>query len=82
MEHQNMVVWKIIVYHQIIVSATESSYKMAVKALSKMGLKELDFLSKNSDFVHFGLYNLFQILPACIPNTYQIMYGETLDLQC
>ena len=55
---------------------------MAVNALSKMGLKELGFLSKSSNFVHFGQYDLVQISPACSPNTYQIMYGETLDLQC
>ena len=30
-------------------------------------------------FVKFGLYNFVQISPACGPNTYQIMYGETLD---
>ena len=33
------------------------------------------FLSKKpQNFVWFG--------PACGPNTYQIMYGETLDFQC
>ena len=68
------------VYHQIIVSATETSYKMAVNALSKMGLKELGFLSINSNFVHLGLYDLVQILPACSPIKYQIMYGETVDV--
>ena len=42
-----MVVWKfIIVYHQLIVSATETSYKMAVNVLSKIGLKELGFCPK------------------------------------
>ena len=54
--------------------------------LSKMvnGFKELVFLSKSSIFctVHFRLYELVQISPACCPNTYQIMYGETLDFQC
>ena len=54
-----------------------------INALSKMGFKELGFLSKSSNFVHFGLYDLVQISPAWYsPNTYQIMYGETLDLQC
>ena len=27
-------------------------------------------------------YDFVQISPACGPNTYQIMYGETLDFQC
>ena len=30
----------------------------------------------------FGHTILFTFLPACGPNTYQIMPGETLDLQC
>ena len=33
-------------------------------------------------FVYFGPYDFVQIPPACGPNTYQIMYGETLDFQC
>ena len=45
---------------------------MAVKALSKMGLKELGFLSKSSNFVHFEPYDLVQISQACSPNMYQI----------
>ena len=40
------------------------------------------FLSKISNLVHFGPHHLVQILPACGPSTYQIMDGETLDLQC
>ena len=55
---------------------------MAVNALSKMALKELDFLSKSSNFVHFELNDLVQISPAFSPNTYQRMYGETLALHC
>ena len=46
-----------------------------------MVLKELYF-SKKSIFVHFGLYDLVQILPACCPNAYQILYEETSDFQC
>ena len=30
--------------------------------------------------MYFGPYNFVQISPACGPNTYQIMYGETLRL--
>ena len=40
------------------------------------------FWSKNSNFEKFGPYDFVQIYPACGPNTYQIMYGETLDFQC
>ena len=43
-------------------------------ALSKMGLKELGFLSKRLHFVHFGQYDLVQISPVYSPNMYQIMY--------
>ena len=35
---------------------------------------------KAQNFVWFRPYDFVQILPACDPNTYQIMYGETLDL--
>ena len=48
-----MVVWKLIVYHQINVSATETSFKMDVNALSKMGLKKSIVLSKSSKFCTF-----------------------------
>ena len=41
---------------------------MAVNALLKMGLKEIGFLSKSLNFVHFELYDLVQISPACSPN--------------
>ena len=38
------------------------------------------FLQKSSNFVpvYFVPYDFVQISPACGPNTYQIMYGETL----
>ena len=41
------------------------------------------FLSKSSKFciVNFGSYDFVQITPACDPNMYQIIYGETLDFQ-
>ena len=42
-----------------------------------------NFWSKSSKFcILFGPYDFVQISPACGPNTYQIMYGETLDFQC
>ena len=40
------------------------------------------FGQKAPNFVWFEPYDFFQISSACGPNTYQIMYGETLDFQC
>ena len=48
----------------------------------KNGFKKPGFCQKTQNFVYFGSYDFVQILPACSPNTYQIMYGETLDFQC
>ena len=39
-------------------------------------------MSKSTKFAWLGPYDFVQILPACGLNTYQIMYGETLDLKC
>ena len=50
-------------------------------ALSEMLFKKFFFFDKSSIFVHFGPYDLVQITLACSRNTYQIMYGETLDFQ-
>ena len=75
-----MVVYKLIDYYQINASDTETSYKMAPTPCQKRVLKDLGFLSKSSNSVHFGRYDLVHISPACSPNTYQIMYGETFDL--
>ena len=63
-----MVDWKLIVYHQLIVSATETFYKMASMICQKW-FKKPRYLSKSSNFVHFGLYDLVQISPAFSPNT-------------
>ena len=40
------------------------------------------FGQKAQNFVQFGPYDFVQISPTCSQNTYQIMYGETLDFQC
>ena len=40
------------------------------------------FFQKVQNFIEFGLYDFVQISPARGPNTYQIMYVETLDMQC
>ena len=50
--------------------------------LCQNGLEKLDFCQKTQNFMHIRAYNLVQILPACGPNTYQIMSGETLDSKC
>ena len=81
LEHRKNVVYNIIDCHQIIVSATEKSYKMA-STLCQNGLKELVFSSNSSNFVHFGPHDLVQISQACNTNAYQKMYEETLDFQC
>ena len=39
------------------------------------------FYQKDQNFVQFRPYDFDQILPACGPNTYHIMYGETSDFQ-
>ena len=36
---------------------------------------------KTQNFVYFVPCDFVQISPACGLNTYQIMYGETLDFQ-
>ena len=52
-----------------------------VNGLTKTVLKNSLFSQKAQNFVHFGPYDLVQISPACDPNTYQIMFEETLDFQ-
>ena len=49
----------------------------------KIGFKKIGFLSKKpQNLVHFGPYDLVQISQSGGPKIYQIMCGETLDLQC
>ena len=73
-----MVVFKLTVQHQTIISVTEMSTKMASTLCPKWYI----FVKKNSTICQFVPYDFVQISPACGPNTYQIMYGETLDFQC
>ena len=70
---------ELIFYHQKIVSVTETSSKMASTLCQKM---LTIFCQKAQNFVWFGPYDYVKISPACGPNTYQIMYEETLHLQC
>ena len=64
----------------------DNSLQNGVKALSQLVLRSsccCCFGQKAQDFVHFGLYDLVQMSPACGQNTYQILlYGETLNFQC
>ena len=58
---------------------------MSQKRLSKWRQhfsKWLFFCQKAQNFVHFVPYDFVTISPACGLNTYQIMYGETLDFLC
>merc|ERR1712240_255136 len=57
-------------------------FQNGVNALSKMVLKKPGFCQKTQNFVYFGPYDFVQISPACGPNMYQIMYGETFNFQC
>ena len=72
-----MIVFRLIIKHQSIVSAPETSPKMA----STLCQKWLTiFCQKAQNFEWFGPYDFLQISPACGPNTVynvQIMYGET-----
>ena len=52
-----------------------------VNVLSKLVLKMRVFWQKAQNFAYFEPYDFVQILPACGPNAYQIMYRETIDLQ-
>ena len=74
-----MRVFKLLFQHQTIVYVIKTSSKM----VSKLSQKWLTiFCPKAQNFVHFVPCDFVQILPACGPNIYQIMYGGTLDFQC
>ena len=73
-----MIVFRLILKHQTIVLVTGMSSKMA-SILSQKWLTI--FCQKAQNFVYFGPYDFVQISPGCGLNTYQIMYGETLDFQ-
>ena len=62
-----------------IVYVTETPSKMA-STLSQNWLTV--FCQKAHFFKYFLPLDIVQISSACGPNTYQIMYGETLDFQC
>ena len=74
-----MIVFILILKHQTIVLVKGMSSKMA-SILSQKWLTI--FCQKAQNFVYFGPYDFVQISPACSPNAYQIMYGETLEFQC
>ena len=65
--------------HQTIISVTETTFKMASTLCHKwltIFVKKLQILYCSDHMI------LFKISLACGPNTYQIMYGETIDFQC
>ena len=69
-----MIIFKSIVEHQTVVSITEASFKMA----STLCQKWLTIFVKKFKILYCSDHtNLFKFI-ACGPNTYQIMYEETL----
>ena len=66
-----MIMFRLIVRNQTIVSVTETFSKMASTICQKW---LTSFCQKDQNFVYFGSYTFVQISPACGPNTYQIMY--------
>ena len=65
-----------------MVAATKKVLQNGVNSLSKIGLKNLGFCQKPQNCVHFEPHDLFQISPIFGPNTYQIIYRETLEFRC
>ena len=57
----------------------QNVFQNGVNTFSKM-VKH--FLAKRSAFGIFRTLRFVQISPACGPNTYQMMYGQTLNFQC
>ena len=56
-------------------------FQIGVNPFSKM--VDPDFFAKKAqNYVYFLRYDFVRISPACDPNAYQIIYGETLDFQC
>ena len=55
--------------------------EMSSKMTSTLSRKMVNHFCQNaSNFVYLVPYDFVQISPACILNTYQIMYGETSDV--
>ena len=68
LEHRKMVVWKLIVRHQIIVSVAEMSYKMASRLCQKWFLRNSGFFVQKLKFCTFRTIRfILQISPACSP---------------
>ena len=74
-----MIVFELRFEYQTIVSVTETSSKMVQTLCQKL---LTIFCQKAQNFVWFRPYDFIQISPACGRNSYQIMYGETLNFQC
>ena len=71
-----MIVFQLILKHRTVVYVTETSSKMA----STISQKWLTMFCQKAQ--NFLPYNFVLISPACRPNAYQIIYGETFDFQC
>ena len=81
LEQWKMIVFQIILKHWFTLYVTETSSKM-VSALSQKQTKQNIFCQKAQNFVYFKPYNFVQISAVWGPNTSQIMYGKTLEVQC
>ena len=59
----------------------ENVFQTDVTTVSKM--VNHFFFAKKLKILYVVYHTImFQTFPACCPNTYQIMYRETLDVQC
>ena len=74
-----MRVFKILFWHRTIVYFIGTSPKMG-STLSQKWLTIFAKIAQN--FAYFVPCDFVQISHACGPQTFQIMYGETLDVQC
>ena len=77
-ERWKMVVWKLTVYHETVVSATESLPKWR-QSFFKNVFKTPFFVKKLKISCSFGPYDFVQISLACNTNIFERIYGETLD---
>ena len=68
----NSIAWNNCISHRNV-------FQNGINALSKWWTI---FCQKAHNFVYYGPSDFVQVSQPCGANTYQIMYGETLDFQC
>ena len=68
MEHQKIIVKKLIVYHKNTCFNNRERLQNGVSAFVENGFKKLDFLSKSSKFCTFWRIQLVQISPVYGPS--------------